>query len=78
MIDTKTTVRLTGASNADTPEVLTLKDQFAQMTALLTTTTSASTSHPTDGAARNKRARANKNGKLVLLCRRAYSRLPSV
>ena len=60
MIDTKTTVRLAGAWNADTPEVLTVKDQLAQMTALLTTITAA-TSLPTDDA-----ARANKNGKTTV------------
>ena len=60
MIATKTTVLLASASNDDTPEVLALKVQLAQMTALLTTITAA-TSHPTDDA-----ARANKNGKTTV------------
>jgi hypothetical protein len=59
MIDTKTTVLL---GDTDIPEVLTLKDQLAQMTVMMAISTAA-TSHPTDGASHHKRARANKNGK---------------
>jgi hypothetical protein len=62
-IETNTTVLLAGASNHDSPEVVALKAHIAEMTALMTTTTSAATT----GAARTgKRARVHKNSKTTV------------
>jgi hypothetical protein len=58
VIETNTTVLLTDTSNDDTPEVVTLKDQIAEMTVLMDTTTSVAT---TGAAHTDKRARVYKN-----------------
>ncbi len=55
VIETNTTVLLTDISNDDTPEVVTLKDQIAEMTVLMDTTTSVCAAHT------DKRARVYKN-----------------
>ena len=63
MIDTNTTVLLAGSSNDDNPEMVALKAQLAEMKALMTTTTPATTA----GDSRTgKRARVHKNGKTTV------------
>jgi hypothetical protein len=62
-IEPNTTVLLAGASNHDTPEVMALKAQIAEMTTLMATTTPAAT---TGAAHTGKRARMHKNGKTTV------------
>jgi hypothetical protein len=63
VIDTNTTVLLVGAFNDDNPEMVTLKDQLAEMKALMTTTTPSTDA---SDARTGKRARVHKNDKTTV------------
>ena len=62
-IDTNTTVLLVRASNADNPEMVSLRTELAEIKALMTTTTPATIA---GDAHTGKRAREHKNGKTTV------------